>query len=82
MENMEKTKNNNDYLQKQIEDLKKQNNYSNNQIKSLKLKNSELDEFYNAAKSFFKIIKPSNEKETNLYYKLKNQIEFLEKNTK
>ena len=82
MENMEKTKNNNDYLQKQIEDLKKQNNYSNNQIKSLKLKNSELDEFYNAAKSFIKIIKPSNEKETNLYYKLKNQIEFLEKNTK
>ena len=66
-------------MQKQIEDLKKQINYSNNQIKSLKSKNTELDDFFATAKSFIKIIKPSNEKETNLYYKLKNHIDFLDK---
>ena len=79
IENIENKKNNNEQLQKQIEDLKKQINYSNNQIKSLRSKNAELDEFFSTTKSFIKIIKPSNEKETNLYYKLKNHIDFLEK---
>ena len=77
--NLENKKNNKEQLMKQIEDLKNQINYSNNQIKSLKSKNNELDDFFVTAKSFIKIIKPSNEKETNLYLKLKNHIDFLEK---
>ena len=77
LENNEKKKN--EQIQKQIEDYKKQINNYNNQIKALKSKNSEFEELFTIAKSFIKIIKPSNEKETDLYFKLKNHIDFLEK---
>ena len=79
IDNKEKKKNNNEQLQKQNEDLKNKINHYNNQIKSLKSKNAEFEEFLATAKSFMKIIKPSNDKESNLYYKLKNHIDFLDK---
>ena len=79
IDNKEKKKNNNEQLQKQNEDLKNKINHYNNQIKSLKSKNAEFEEFLASVKSFIKIIKPSNDKESNLYYKLKNHIDFLDK---
>ena len=73
-------KKNNNNMQKQIADLKKQINYSNNQIKSFKSKANEFDELFLMIKSFIKMTKPSsNDKEKDLYYKLKNYIEHLEK---
>ena len=79
IETTEKKKNNNDQLQKQNEDLKNKINYYNNQIKSLKTKNTEFEELFITTKSFLKIIKPSNDNESNLYYKIKNLIDFLDK---
>ena len=76
---IENKKNSNNNLQKQIDDLKKQITYSNNQMKSLKTKSSEFDEFFVITRTFIKMIKPSNDKEKDLYFKLKNQIEYLEK---
>ena len=61
------------------EELKKQIIYTNNQMKSLKTKSSEFDEFFMMTKSFIKMIKPTNDNEKDLYFKLKNQIEYLEK---
>ena len=78
----ENKKNNNSNLQKQIDDLKKQVNHSNNQIKALKSKSNEFDEFFLMTKSFIKMIKPSDDKEKDLYFKLKNHIEFLDKEKK
>ena len=78
----ENKKNNNGNLQKQIDELKKQVYHSNNQIKSLKSKSNEFDEFFLMTKSFIKIIKPSDDKEKDLYFKLKNHIEFLDKEKK
>ena len=66
-------------MQKQIADLKKQINYSNNQVKTFKTKANEFDELFLMIKSFIKMIKPSNDKEKDLYYKLKNYIEHLDK---
>ena len=48
-------------------------------MKSLKTKSSEFDEFFVITRTFIKMIKPSNDKEKDLYFKLKNQIEYLEK---
>jgi len=78
----ENKKNNNGNLQKQIDELKKQVYHSNNQIKSLKSKSNEFDEFFLMTKSFIKMIKPSDDKEKDLYFKLKNHIEFLDKEKK
>ena len=75
----ENKKNNNNNLQKQIDDLKKQVSHCNNQIKTLKSKSNEFDEFFLMTKSFIKMIKPSNDKEKDLYFKLKNHIEYLDK---
>ena len=69
----------NNNMQKQIADLKKQINYSNNQVKTFKTKANEFDELFLMIKSFIKMIKPSNDKEKDLYYKLKNYIEHLDK---
>ena len=77
LDTIEKKKN--EQIQKQIEDYKKQINNYNNQIKSLKIKSSEFEELFMITKSFIKIIKPTNDKETDLFFKLKNHIEFLEK---
>ena len=79
IENIENKKNNNNNLHKQNEELKKQIIYTNNQMKSLKTKSSEFDEFFMMTKSFIKMIKPTNDNEKDLYFKLKNQIEYLEK---
>ena len=62
-------KKNNNNMQKQIADLKKQINYSNNQVKTFKTKANEFDELFLMIKSFIKMIKPSNDKEKDLYYK-------------
>ena len=75
-------KSNNSNLQKQIDDLKKQVTHTNNQIKTLKSKSNEFDEFFLMTKSFIKMIKPSDDKEKDLYFKLKNHIEFLDKEKK
>ena len=72
-------KKNNNNMQKQIADLKKQINYSNNQVKTFKTKANEFDELFLMIKSFIKMIKPSNDKEKDLYYKLKNYIDHLDK---
>ena len=72
-------KKSNNNMQKQIADLKKQINYSNNQVKIFKTKANEFDELFLMIKSFIKMTKPSNDKEKDLYYKLKNYIEHLDK---